>query len=136
MNPRSAADYRSQYSNKSLTGVILAADSATINDFIAAKSTKHTIYVQRITLNVTTDAAKSLTFQDDANTPIVVGVSPASPGLGMTIVSDFGAEGKPLTEGKNLDITISGAGLAGVYVVECYEKLTGTRSYLDGASLQ
>lgn len=118
------ANYRQFFKDKSATGVIAAADSSTIGDFIAPRNSNYTIYVQRILFNVTTDAAQSLTFQDDAGSPVVIGKSKASPGLGLHVVADYGAQGKPLTAGKNLDIAISGAGLAGVYVVEAYEKLT------------
>ena len=116
--------YRAQYSNKTTTFAVAAADSATLTDKPAVKSANHTIYVQRITLAVFTDAAQSLTFQDDAGTPVLIAKSAASPGLGVEIVCDFGPVGYALTEGKNLDIVISGAGLACKGVIEAYEKLT------------
>jgi hypothetical protein len=129
--------YRAQYSNKNTTFAVAAADSATKENVVAAKSAGHTLYIQRILLSVFTDAAQSLTFQDDANTPVVIGKSLASPGLGTEIVLDFGPEGYALTEGKNLDIVISGAGVACKGHIEAYEKLTASNlSYLAGASLQ
>jgi hypothetical protein len=115
--------YRSMYADKTARGIVLVADSATINNAIAVRNARHAIYVQRIMLAVTTDAAQSLTFQDDNGTPKVVGKSAASPGLGVEVVADYGPEGIALTTGTNLDIVISGAGLACGYVVEAYERL-------------
>ena len=116
--------YRSIYTNKSTTFSVAAADTATLTDKPAVKNANYTIYVQRITLSVFTDAAQSLTFQDDASTPVVIAKSAASPGLGLEIVADFGPEGFPLTAGKNLDIVISGAGLGVKGSIEAYEKVT------------
>jgi hypothetical protein len=105
-------------------GSVLAADSATITDAIAVKDAYHQIFITKITVSVTTDAAQSLTFQDDAGTPIVIAKTKATPGLGP-IVFEFGDLGTPLTVGKNLDITISGAGLAARVHVEGYQRKTG-----------
>jgi hypothetical protein len=51
-------------------------------------------------------------------------------------VFDFGAKGYPLTIGEEVDLILSAAGLAGVVVVEAYEKLDATVSYLAGAASQ
>lgn len=129
--------YLAQYSDKTTTAVVAAADSANKEDVIAVKSAGHTIYVQRITLSVITDAAVSLTFQDDASTPVLIATSAASPGLGVEVVADFGPKGYALTQGKNLDIDISGAGgLACKVNIEAYEKLTAVVAHTAGASLQ
>lgn len=122
--------YRAQYTNKSTTFGVAAADSGTVQDVVAVKSANHTLYIQRIMLSVFTDAAQSLTFQDDAGTPVVIGKSAASPGLGVEVVCDFGPEGYPLTQGKNLDAVISGAGLGCKVSIEAYEKLTAVISHL------
>ena len=115
--------YRAWNSDKSTTVIVLAADSATKEDVLAVRNASHRLFVQRIIVNVTTDAAQTLTFQDDASTPIVVGKSASSPGLGIEIVADYGPQGLGLTVGKNLDVVISGAGLAGHISIEAYEKL-------------
>lgn len=128
--------YRAQYSDKSTVVAVAAADSATKEDVIAVKSSGHTIYIQRIVLSVFTDAAQSLTFQDDASTPVVVGKSAASPGLGVEVVADFGPKGMALTAGKNLDVVISGAGLGAKASIEAYERRTATVSHLAGSSSQ
>lgn len=129
--------YLAQYSDKTATAVVAAADTATLENVVAVKSANHTIYVQRIILSVITDAAQSLTFQDDAGTPVIIAKSAASPGLGVEVVADFGPKGYALTAGKNLDVVISGAGLACKVSIEAYEKLTAAAvAHTAGASLQ
>lgn len=95
---------------------------------ITARDANHTIFVQRILLSVTTDAAQTLTFQDTAGTPVVIGKSPASPALGIEVVADFGGKGMALTVGKNLSCVISAAGLGGQIDVEAYQRQTSTVS--------
>ena len=117
-------NYRTTYQDCSYDGDLLTTDSTTINA-IAAKA-NHTVYVRAIVVNVTTDAAQTLTFRDTASTPIVIAKTRSSPGLGPVDESvDFGPEGKKLTEGKGLDIVISGAGLAAAIKVIAHYKLTG-----------
>lgn len=128
--------YRAQYNDKSTVKQIVATDSGTFDAVIAPKNANYAIFVQRIIFNVTTDAAQTLTFQDGAGTPKVVGKSASSPGLGIEIVADYGPKGVQLTIGEELDIVISGAGLAGQISIEAYEALAQTISYLAGASLQ
>lgn len=102
---------------------ILATDTATVTAIAAA--TGYTTFVQKIQVAVTTDAAQSLTFQDNAGTPIVLAKTKASPGLGP-INFDFGPDGYPLTESKQLDIVISGAGLAASVSITAYRRATAT----------
>jgi hypothetical protein len=132
--------YRAQYSDKTTIKQILASDSGTFDAVIAPKSVNHSVFVQRIIFNVTTDAAQTLTFQDGAGSPVVIAKSPASPGLGIEIVADFGPQGIQLTRGEELDIVISAAGLAGQINLEAYERLTPTSAlpvaYDSGAALQ
>jgi len=132
--------YRAQYSDKTTIRAIVATDSGTLDAVVAPKSANHSLFIQRIIFNVTVDFAASLTFQDGAGTPVVIAKSAASPGLGIEIVADFGPQGIQLTRGEELDIVISGAGLAGQVNIEAYERLTPTAaapvSYLAGAALQ
>ena len=116
--------YRTMFRDKTASFIVAAADTATITDAITPRSASYTVFVQRITLSVITDAAQSLTFQDDAATPVLIAKSPASPGLGVEIVADFGPAGRGLTAGTNLDVVISGAGLACKGNIEAYERLT------------
>ena len=116
-------NYRTVFQDVSYDHDILAADSTTLNA-IAAKA-NHTVFVQAIVVNVYTDAAQTLTFQDTATTPVVIHKTRSSPGIGPVDESvDFGPEGKALTEGKGLSIVISGAGLGCAVKVIAYSKLT------------
>ena len=117
--------YRAMFKDASTVRTLLAADTSTEHaNVITPKSASYSIFVQRIIFNCTTDAAQTLTFQDDAGTPIVIGKSASSPGLGIEIVGDYGPLGKQLTENTNLDIIISAAGLAGQINIEAYQRLT------------
>ena len=117
--------YRTMFKDASIARTLLTTDvTADHADVVTPKSASYSIFVQRIIFNCTTDAAQTLTFQDDASTPIVIAKSASSPALGIEIVADFGPKGKQLTEGKNLDIVISAAGLAGQINIEAYQRLT------------
>lgn len=100
---------------------VAAADTAKDN-ILTVRSADHQIFVQRIVVSVITDAAQSLIFQDDANTPVLIAKTKSSPGLGP-ITYEFGPIGTALTKGKNLDIATSGAGIAARVHVEGYQKL-------------
>lgn len=117
--------YRTYFADKSTVHSLATTDSGTLDAVIAPRNSNHTLYIQRIIFNVTTDAAQTLTFQDGAGTPVVIAKSAASPGLGIEIVADFGPKGKALTVGEELDIVISSAGLGGQINIEAYESLTG-----------
>lgn len=113
--------------NKTTSRTVVATDTSTEHaDIITPKSANHTIYIQRITFAPTTYAAQTLTFQDDAGTPVKIGhmsIPAAAPTTGICqYVIDYGPEGTPLTTGKNLDVIFSAAGPAGRLVVEAYEK--------------
>ena len=133
----SAERFRGYYSDVSRGLTFLASQTPTTigADFIAVKNANYRIYVQRITVNISTAAAQAITFQDDASTPVVIGVLAASLAVGSYTVVDGGAEGIPLTLGKNLEF-VGTAGVAGSLEVECYQKLDTTINANDGASLQ
>lgn len=120
MNNKGYDFYRTLYQDKSVRYQLAGATTGTIELF-EAKNSRWQVYIQRIMLAVTTDAAQSLTFQDDTGA-VIIGKSPASPGLGIEIVGDYGPEGVALTAGDGLDMVISGAGLAGQVVVEAYQR--------------
>lgn len=118
--------FKTRNRNKTVSRTILAADtSAAHADIITPKSANHTIYIQRISFAPTTYAAQTLTFRDDAGTPVEIGfmsIPAAAPTTGICqYVIDYGPQGTPLTKGKNLDVIISAAGPAGRLVVEAYE---------------
>lgn len=91
---------------------------------ITATSASHTIFVQRIIAYITTDAAQSWSFEDTAGTPVQVAVVTTSPGDDTRWDFDFGEEGLPLTEGTNLNLNVSAAGLAGRIKVYAYQRIT------------
>lgn len=118
-------NYRTWFQDCSFDRDLLTTDTGTIAA-ITADATK-TVYVQAIVVNITTDAAQTLTFQDDAGTPVVICKTRSSPGLGPVDESvDFGPEGKKLTAGKGLNIVISGAGLGAAIKVLAYRKYNTT----------
>lgn len=130
---RSAEWYRQVYRDASLSYTFLAAtDWSTAQSKITAK-TGHTIYIQKITLAVTTDNAATQTFQDSAGTPIIAAVSKASPGLGP-IVWDFGAKGFALTEAKDFQHKMSAAGMAGSVTIDAYWRQTSALSAASAAA--
>lgn len=101
---------------------VATGDSATKSAVVAAR-TNFTIYIQKITISVITDAAQSLIFQDNG-TPLIIAKTKASPGLGP-IVYDWGPHGTALTANKQFDIAISGAGLAARVHIEGYMRQSG-----------
>lgn len=133
-----SAGFRRNYTDECKGATFAAAnDFSTLGaDFIAVKSANHRIYVQKIVVNVSTVAAQTITFKDDAGTPVVIAELPASAAKGAQVLLDAPGEGVPLTLGKNLDVTASAAGVAGSLYVEAYQKLDATISYLAGASAQ
>lgn len=110
------------YKNRT-TDVTIAAATQNYADVIAPKSSNHQVFVQKIILSITTHAAQTMTFDDDGSGPAIAAHTDAAAAAGVPseVVWDFGPEGRPIT--GNLDITQSGAGIAGVVHIEAYEKL-------------
>jgi hypothetical protein len=121
-----AVQRRGHFEPVSADVTVIATSDGTTNQVLVGK-TSHTIFVTHISVAVTTDNAATLTFQDDADTPIVIAKTKASPGIGP-IVWDFGEDGTPLTQGKDLDLNISAAGLAGRVHIEGYYRRTAVAS--------
>lgn len=122
--------YQNNYRNYSTDSIALAAtDYTTATAIITARNANYTVYVQKITVSVTTYAAKTWTFQDSAGTPVPIAVA-SIPAAAPTaagdaeFVYDFGPQGVALTVGKNLNWLMSATGAAGVVHVEAYQKLT------------
>lgn len=91
---------------------------------ITATSASHTIFVQRIIVWITTDAAQSWEFEDSAATPVEIAEVTTSPGVNTRWDFDYGEEGTPLTEGTNLVLDVSATGLAGRIKVYAYQRIT------------
>lgn len=102
-------DYNTRFQDISGTLVLAAADDD--QTLVANPNANYSIFIQKIVVNVTTDAAQSASFEDSAGTPIKVANIVASPGLGIQEF-DFGPQGRKLTEGKNFVLNLSAAGLA------------------------
>jgi hypothetical protein len=117
---------RTQFQAASADVTILAGADPSATLFAA--KTGYTIYVTHISLLTTTDNAATQTLQDTANTPVVIAKSKASPGIGVTLLVDFGEDGTALTADKGLALLASGAGLAGRLHVEGYYKQSSTLS--------
>ena len=122
-SPRSAEWYRNTYRDASVSYTVVAATDYTTATAKITVLTGHTIFIQKIAFNVTTDNAATQLFQDDATTPVIATGVKASPGIGP-LLYDFGAKGFALTEGKSFMHKMSGAGIAGTVVVEAYQRQT------------
>lgn len=115
----SASDRRRRYKDKTRSVILTASD--TTQDAFLTKRANHRIWVQRIIGYITTNAAQSITFQDDAGTPLVIATITTSPGDETRWDFDFGSVGVPLGENQDLDISLSAAGLAGNITVYAYQ---------------
>lgn len=118
---RSPEWYRAVYSDASVSGVVAAATASTTA--ITAKSSLFTVFIQKLTIVITTSAAQIITIADSNSSPVVIGSIAASAALGSVYTIDFGARGFALTEGKNLVLSQT-AGPAYSYSVDAYQKQT------------
>lgn len=115
------------------TQVELLTSDAT-KTLVTVRNANYTLYIQRITYVPTTVAAQAITVKDSAGTPVLVALIPAS--QATPYVAEFGVEGLPLTEGKNLTAANT-AGPGGRFKIECYAKLTiAGANHLSGATNQ
>ncbi|HDZ43062.1 hypothetical protein LCGC14_0897270 [marine sediment metagenome] len=130
----SAEGYRKVFRDLSKTQIVGTGDT-TVDAFLA-KRANQTIWVQRIVVYITTSSAQSLSFQDDASTPLVIAKVPATPAVDTRWDFDFGDRGVPLTENKDLDISISGAGLAANIQVYAYQVHSSTIDSTAGSASQ
>lgn len=89
--------------------MILATDAGKAAIIAAPADATEALFIQKVTISVTTLGAQAHTFQDNASTPIKVGTLEASVAVGVTRTWDFGARGFKLTAGKQLDISGSAA---------------------------
>ena len=117
--------YQSNYTRKTADVDILTG-TATYADVLAPKSANHQLYIQKITLSITTHAADVYTFDDDGAGPPIAAHTDAAAGAGVpsVVLWDFGPVGRPLTKGANLDVAHSSTGVA-IAHIEGYERLVG-----------
>lgn len=115
-NPRSREWYRSVYRDASSSGVVAAA-SAGASNVVPVPDANSTLYVQSVTISITTSAAQTITVQDSAGTPVAIAVVPASATGPFRV--DFGPKGFGVTQGKQINIAGT-AGPAYAYSFEAY----------------
>ena len=123
-----AGDYlhwQFQFSRK-IANVDILTGTAAYADVLTPKSANHQIYIQKITLSITTHAADVYLFDDDGTGPPIAAHTDAAAGAGVlsVVTWDFGPTGRPLTLGANLDVSHSASGVA-VAHIEGYERLVG-----------
>ena len=111
---------RGQYLPFHAAGFVLAAGTGA--DAAVPAKTGHKIHIQRIAFAITTVAAQAILVRDNAGTPLVAASVAASAPIGP-VYFEFGDEGLPMTEAKQLDI-VNVAGPAYSYVVEGFYKQT------------
>lgn len=122
MTNKSAEGYRRHYQDISGDTTLAAAGGdATL---VTVKDQYHTLYIQRIVVYFTTDAAQSAAFEDSNSTPKKIFECTTSPGDETRWEAFFGERGVSLTEGKNFVLNVSAAGLAAHIEWEGYQKLT------------
>jgi len=121
-NPKSDEWFRQV--NQDISGHLTATTSTDDTTLVTARNTSTTIYIQRIIVYITTDAAQSWSFEDSNGTAKIVAKVTTSPGVDTRWDFYFGARGKPLTEGKNFVLNVSATGLAGQVEWEGYQRLT------------
>jgi hypothetical protein len=125
-----AGDYlHLQYQNtRKVTDLDIVVGTQNYADVITPKSANHQIFIQKITLSITTHFDGTITFDDDgAGPPIAVFTDEATvvPTVPSSWTWDFGPSGRPITKGANLDVTQSAAGIVGIVHIEAFEKLIG-----------
>lgn len=122
MSLKSAEGYRRFYQDVSGSLTVAAATGDTT--LVTVKDVYHTLFIQRIVVYITTDAAQSFAFEDSNSPAKKVAEVTTSPGDETRWEFSFGERGVPLTEGKNFLLNVSAAGLAANIEWEGYQKLT------------
>lgn len=117
--------YWQRFYKDKTTDLNILVGTQNYTDVITPKTANHQIWVQKITLSITTHAAQTLTVDDDGSGPPIAAHTDAAAGAGVpsVVTWDFGPKGRPLTVGGNLDVTQTAAGIVGVLHIEAYEKL-------------
>ena len=122
-NFKGAEGYRRFYQDISGSRSLTTTTDDTV--LVAAKDAYHTIYIQRIVVYVTTDAAQSWVFSDNDGTPKKIAEVTISPGDETRWEFFYGEQGIPLTQAASFIVNVSAIGLAGNITWEGYSKLTG-----------
>jgi len=107
-----------------VSGALTAATTTDDTTLVTARNAGSTIFIQKVVVYITTDAAQSWAFTDSATTPLTICKVTTSPGVDTRWDFDFGPRGAPCTEGKNFLLNVSAVGLAGHIEWYGYTKLT------------
>ncbi len=103
-------------------------DTTALADVLTPRSVNHQLFIQKITLSITTHFATAVVkFDDDGAGPAIASHIDVAAGAGVpsVVTWDFGPMGRPITLGANIDITVTNAGIIGIAHIEAYEKLIG-----------
>lgn len=119
---KSADGYRAFYQD--ISGKLVATTSTDDTTLVTVKNANSTIYIQRVIVYITTDAAQSWSFEDSNASAFKLCKVTTSPGVDTRWDFDFGDEGYPLTEGKNFVLNVSATGQAGNIKWYGYSKIT------------
>src|SRR5690606_26560645 len=107
-----------------------ASDATGVQNIIVVRSAAHQIWIQKISLAITTHDDETVTFQDTSTSPVVIANhEDAAAATDENIVWDFGPQGTPLEVGENLHLALSGAGIAGKVHIEAYATLLTPTAY-------
>lgn len=116
--------------------IIATDDTTALNNLITPATSLHQIVIQKLVFYETTESnGKTLTFQDDSSTAILLGKYSsvtAAAGIPKSLVLDFGPGGYALGVGKNFDVVVSAAGIAGALHIEGYQRLGATANLSSG----
>lgn len=115
--------YRNQQLYGYNGGSLKVATDATTSTLRTVQDANHTIFLQRVHIEVTGGSSgKTWSITDSDGTvvagPFDVATAPTS------IDVDFGENGFGLVQGKDLKLSISAAGAGGEVTWEAYQKLT------------
>lgn len=112
--------------------IALDGTAVAATEIRTVKSALHTIFVQRVFVNIQTHVdGKVFSLQDDGTPKVLMSLLDDAEGDATALADyrpfDFGAGGVGCAQGKNLEYLANtgGAGFVGKVVVEGYEKLTG-----------
>ena len=118
--------YRMAHTEK-IANVDILTGTASYADVLTPKSLNHQLFIQRITLSITSHVADTYLVDDDGAGPPIAShldVTPQAAGVPSVVVWDFGPVGRPVTKGANVDVSHSSTGVA-IMHIEGYERLIG-----------
>jgi len=118
--------YHDAYTRK-VADVAILTGTASYADVLTPKSANHQIYIQRMTLSITTHvAADRFLIDDDGAGPEIAAHTDAAAAAGVlsVVTWDFGPIGYAVTKGANVDVSHSSTAVA-ILHIEGYERLVG-----------